>query len=63
MRDEGEAYAAKSLKKGNEVIFKRYPGVPHPFMHMDSYLWQGRDYIKYTAFEIALAHKTGMAFV
>lgn len=63
MRDEGEAYAAKLLKNGNEVIFKRYPGVPHPFMHMDSYLWQGRDYIKYTAFEIALAHKTGMAFV
>lgn len=62
MRDEGEVYAAKLLKNGNEVVFKRYPGVPHPFMHMDSYLWQASDYIKYTAFEIALAHGTMKTF-
>lgn len=57
MRDEGEAYAAKLLKNGTELVFKRYPGVPHPFMHMDSYLWQARDYITYTASEIARAHQ------
>lgn len=58
MRDEGEAYAAKLLKNGNDVVFKRYPGVPHPFMHMDADLWQASDFIKRTAYEIALAHKT-----
>lgn len=56
MRDEGEAYACKLIKNGNEVVFKRYPGVPHPFMHMDLYLWQASDFIKRTAFEISLAH-------
>lgn len=58
MRDEGEAYGAKLMRNGNEVVFKRYPGVPHPFMHMDSYLWQASDYIKYTAFQLAVAHGT-----
>lgn len=58
MRDEGEAYAAKLLQNGNEIVFKRYPGVPHPFMHMDASLWQASDYIKMTAFELAIAHKT-----
>lgn len=62
MRDEGEAYASKLLQNGNEIVFKRYPGVPHPFQHMDSYLWQASDYIKYTAFEIALAHGTIKTF-
>lgn len=62
MRDEGEVYAAKLLQNGNEVVYKRYPGVPHPFMHMDSYLWQASDYIKYTAFQIALAHGTVATF-
>ncbi|OBA22380.1 alpha/beta-hydrolase [Metschnikowia bicuspidata var. bicuspidata NRRL YB-4993] len=56
MRDEGEAYAAKLIKTGNEVVFKRYPGVPHPFMHMDSYLWQASDYIQFTAQELKRAH-------
>lgn len=56
MRDEGEVYASKLLQNGNEIVFKRYPGVPHPFMHMDSYLWQAADYIKFTALEIRLAH-------
>lgn len=62
MRDEGEAYAAKLLQHGTELVFKRYPGVPHPFMHMDSYLWQARHYIKYTAYEIAVAHGTVKTF-
>lgn len=62
MRDEGEAYADKLLKNGNEVVFKRYPGVPHPFMHMDASLWQAADFIKRTAFEIAVAHKTVKPF-
>lgn len=35
LRDEGEAYAQKLVQGGNEVIQKRFEGVPHPFMHMD----------------------------
>jgi acetyl esterase/lipase len=35
LRDEGEAYARKLIEGGNEVIQKRFAGVPHPFMHMD----------------------------
>lgn len=35
LRDEGEAYAQKLIEGGNEVIQKRFSGVPHPFMHMD----------------------------
>lgn len=35
LRDEGEAYARKLISHGNEVIQKRFAGVPHPFMHMD----------------------------
>lgn len=62
MRDEGEAYAAKMVQNGNEVVFKRYPGVPHPFMHMDADLWQASDFIKRTAYEIALAHGTVKSF-
>ncbi|CUM63815.1 uncharacterized protein PRCAT00001399001 [Priceomyces carsonii] len=63
MRDEGEAYGVKLIQHGNEVVFKRYPGVPHPFMHMDADLWQASDYIKRTAFELALAHRTIETFV
>lgn len=55
MRDEGEAYAAKLVQNGNEVVFKRYPGVPHPFMHMDATLWQASDFIKRTGEEIGRA--------
>ncbi|CAK7901592.1 hypothetical protein CAAN1_11S03598 [[Candida] anglica] len=62
MRDEGEAYATKLLQNGNEVVFKRFPGVPHPFMHMDADLWQASQFIKMTAFELALAHKTVKSF-
>jgi acetyl esterase/lipase len=35
LRDEGEAYAQRLIAGGNEVIQKRFAGVPHPFMHMD----------------------------
>lgn len=35
LRDEGEAYARKLVEGGNEVLQKRFVGVPHPFMHMD----------------------------
>ena len=35
LHDEGEAYAQKLISNGNEVIQKRFVGVPHPFMHMD----------------------------
>lgn len=35
LRDEGEAYARKLVEAGNEVVLKRFKGVPHPFMHMD----------------------------
>jgi acetyl esterase/lipase len=36
LRDEGEAYARRLVEAGNEVILKRFKGVPHPFMHMDN---------------------------
>lgn len=58
MRDEGEAYAEKMKQAGNDVDLHRYPGVPHPFMHMDDALWQAKDFINKTAREIAIAHKT-----
>ena len=35
LRDEGEAYARRLVEAGNEVVLKRFGGVPHPFMHMD----------------------------
>ncbi|KAJ5609842.1 hypothetical protein N7528_009108 [Penicillium herquei] len=49
LRDEGEAYARKLIEGGNEVIQKRFAGVPHPFMHMDQSLWQAREFIDMTA--------------
>jgi len=36
LRDEGEAYARRLVESGCEVTVKRFPGVPHPFMHMDA---------------------------
>lgn len=45
LRDEAEAYAEKLRKFGNHVVTKRYDGVPHPFMHFDGMLKQGRDYV------------------
>ncbi|OAA57732.1 Alpha/beta hydrolase fold-3 [Cordyceps fumosorosea ARSEF 2679] len=56
LRDEGEAYARKLLENGNEVIVKRFVGVPHPFMHMDGSLRQGREFIDETARYVRLAH-------
>lgn len=62
MRDEGEAYAQKLIAHGNEVVFKRFEGVPHPFMHMDKDLWQAKEFIRLTAWEIAVAHGTVNVF-
>lgn len=45
LRDEGEAYAQKLREKGNNVVSKRFEGVPHPFVHMDGVLRQGREYV------------------
>ncbi|RGP66710.1 hypothetical protein FSPOR_6450 [Fusarium sporotrichioides] len=58
LRDEGEAYGMKLIEYGNEVTMKRFPGVPHPFMHMDKDLWQAREFILQTASAIrdALHH-------
>jgi acetyl esterase/lipase len=48
LRDEGEAYATKAEQGGNRVIVKRFPGVPHPFYHMDADLDQAIEFIKDT---------------
>lgn len=55
LRDEGEAYGRKLIENGNEVLMKRFPGVPHPFMHMDRDLWQAKEFISHTAREIRAA--------
>ena len=34
LRDEGEAYGHQLVAAGVRVTFRRYTGVPHPFMHM-----------------------------
>ncbi|GES58666.1 esterase [Aspergillus terreus] len=52
LRDEGEAYARKLVEGGNEVVQKRFQGVPHPFMHMDKDLWQAKEFIDMTAAHI-----------
>lgn len=46
LRDEGEAYGERVRAAGNNVVMKRYTGVPHPFMHMDGVLRQGREYVQ-----------------
>lgn len=46
LRDEGEAYGERVRAGGNNVVMKRYEGVPHPFMHMDGVLRQGREYVQ-----------------
>ncbi|PHH62785.1 hypothetical protein CDD81_6677 [Ophiocordyceps australis] len=56
LRDEGERYAQLLVEAGVQVTMRRFPGVPHPFMHMDKHLWQARDFINGTAREIRLAH-------
>lgn len=45
LRDEGEAYVEKLRVNSNIVVHRRFLGVPHPFMHMDRALLQGRDYV------------------
>ncbi|RMD43227.1 hypothetical protein DV735_g1954, partial [Chaetothyriales sp. CBS 134920] len=45
LRDEAEAYADKLSAAGNQVVQKRYAGVPHGFMRMDRVLRQGREYV------------------
>jgi len=47
--DEGEAYGRKLIENGVQVTMKRFPGVPHPFMHMDKDLWQASEFIDQTA--------------
>ncbi|KAM0249540.1 hypothetical protein ACHAQJ_009007 [Trichoderma viride] len=56
LRDEGERYAQVLVENGVEVTQRRFPGVPHPFMHMDKTLWQASDFIDRTAREIRMAH-------
>ena len=34
LRDEGEAYAARMAKAGNEMTLRRYDGVIHGFFHL-----------------------------
>ena len=46
LRDEAEAYAKKAQDAGNNVVLRRFQGVPHQFMHMDAVLLQGREYIQ-----------------
>jgi acetyl esterase/lipase len=48
MRDEGEVYAKKVQDAGNNVILRRFKGVPHPFMHMDEALGQAKEFIQDT---------------
>lgn len=58
LRDEGEAYGLLLAQNGVETTMRRFPKVPHPFMHMDKELWQAREFIDMTAREIRLAHST-----
>lgn len=55
LRDEGERYGQLLAEHGNEVVLKRFPGVPHPFMHMDKDLRQAAEFINLTAKEIRVA--------
>lgn len=45
LRSEGEAYGKLLSENGNRVVVKRYPGVPHPFQHMDAILPQAKEFI------------------
>lgn len=57
LRDEGEAYANKLVEHGNEVVLKRFIGVPHPFMHMDGALEQAAQFIAMIAQQVSYAHE------
>ncbi|KUL85358.1 hypothetical protein ZTR_07009 [Talaromyces verruculosus] len=56
VRDEGEDYGKKLVAAGNKVTFKRYLGVPHPFMHMTDYLQKARDYDEDIILALKVAH-------
>ena len=45
LRDEAEAYAEKVREAGNNVVIKRYEGMPHAFVHMDAVLEGARDFV------------------
>lgn len=46
----------KLVAGGNKVTFKRFWGVPHPFMHMTADLQQARDYEEDVAIALVSAH-------
>ena len=46
LRDDGETYAKKLSADGVQVKFKRFMGVPHPFVFMDDALKEAREYIQ-----------------
>ncbi|KAF2813021.1 alpha/beta-hydrolase [Mytilinidion resinicola] len=54
--DEGEAYGRKMVEAGGMVIFKRYLGVPHPFMHMTKALAKARQYENDVCAALKMAH-------
>lgn len=55
IRDEGEAYGMKLLAAGNKVTFRRYLGVPHPFMNIIA-LSQAMMYDEDTCAALRVAH-------
>lgn len=54
--DEGEAYGRNIIAAGGKVTFRRYQGMPHPFMHMD--LATARLYDDDLCAALRLAHET-----
>lgn len=56
LRDEGEAYAWKLVENGNEVVLKRFDGVPHPFVKHET-LRQAVESIDMTCDEVRWAHE------
>lgn len=56
LRDEGEAYGKLLQDRDNQVMVKRYEGVPQPFPHMDAVLPQAQQYIEDICAQIRKAH-------
>jgi acetyl esterase/lipase len=46
LRDEAEAYGKKVEDAGNNIMIKRFKGMPHHFMHMDRILPQAQEYVQ-----------------